>query len=88
MSFIRTAAFVAALFVVASFDGVHAGTYDDAAAKAAKSIERTTAKLAKLQACAADPKPCAEADLAKATKAADRAAKKLEAAKNNMAASN
>lgn len=88
MSIKLALAFTVAMFAVASLDGVKAGTYDDMVAKQQKAIERANAKMAKLQACAADPKPCAEAEAAKAAKAMERAAKKLEAAKATLAASN
>lgn len=82
LSFRATFAAVAALFALAALDGVaHAGQYDDAVAKQAKAMERAEKKMQKLQACAANPKPCAEEDAAKAQKAIERAQKKLEAAK-------
>lgn len=86
LSYRMTFALVVAMFGVASLCPAHAGQYDDMVAKQIKAQERAATKLAKLQACAADPKPCAEADAAKAQKAIERAQKKLEAAKASLAA--
>lgn len=80
LSIRSTFALIAAMFALASYDA-KANQFDDAVAKAEKSAARQAVKLEKLRACAADPKPCAEADAAKAQKAIERAQKKLEAAK-------
>jgi hypothetical protein len=82
LSFRSTFAAVVALFALAALDGVaHANQYDDMVAKQVKAQERAAKKMEKLQACAANPVPCAQEDAAKAQKAIERAQKKLEAAK-------
>lgn len=76
----------AAMFALASLDGVaHAGEYEDRIAKQMKSMERAEKKMAKLQACAADPKPCAQEEADKAEKALARATAKAEKAKALLA---
>ena len=86
MNYARTTLLAAAL-VVASATVTSAGVYDDAVVRTQRSIERSTAKLAAVRACAAIPAPCAAADLARAQRTADRAAKKLELAKSAVASS-